>query len=134
MSARILVVEDNVVNQKLMAAILGAGGYAVDVAQNGAEAVTKVAEGDYDAVLMDVQMPVMDGLEATRRIRELEEERGGGRRVPIIAVTAHVMKWNRAACLKAGMDDFLSKPVTKRETLAVLEKWLNRAAAAGTSP
>ena len=126
MPARILVVEDNVVNQKLMQCILQAGGYTVDIAFNGQEAVDKVARPDmpYAAVLMDVQMPMLDGIEATRRIRAWEE-RNGARRVPIIAVTAHVMRWNREQCLAAGMDDFLAKPITKKSALYMLEKWLS---------
>ncbi len=135
MPAQILVVEDNIVNQKLMQCILQAAGYAVDIAANGREALDRVARsgGKYDAILMDVQMPVMDGIEATRRIRAWEEETGA-RRVPIIAVTAHVMRWNREQCIEAGMNDFLAKPITKKSALFMLEKWISDSGAPGAEP
>ena len=126
MPRRILVVEDNVVNQKLMELLLKSGGYDVTVAANGEEAVRIATTETFDAILMDVQMPIMDGVTASRRIRECERELPPpGRHVPIIAVTAHVMKWNRDQCVHAGMDDFLAKPITKKSALYILEKWLD---------
>ena len=107
--AKALLVEDNHVNQMLAAALLKKRGYAVTLADNGVEALDHYEREDFDLVLMDVQMPEMDGLEATRRIRALESHRL--RRVPIIAVTAHSMKGDRETCLDAGMDDYVVKPI-----------------------
>jgi two-component system sensor histidine kinase/response regulator len=119
---RILVVEDNVVNQKVAVALLGRMGHRVDVAANGVEAITAVEQGRYDLVLMDCQMPEMDGFESATAIRD--REAGTGRRVPIVAMTANALIEDRARCLAAGMDDHISKPV-RQETLAgALEAWL----------
>ena len=104
---RILLVEDHVVNQRLMLILLERWGHTVDIAENGQIAVDKVLAQDYDLVLMDMMMPVMDGLEATRQIRA----RQAGGRVPIIAMTANAMQGDRERCLDAGMDDYLSKPI-----------------------
>jgi two-component system, sensor histidine kinase and response regulator len=87
---------------------------------NGAEAVTRWREADFDLILMDVQMPELDGLEATRQIRQ--EEQTTGRHVPIVAVTAHSMTGDRERCLQAGMDDYLSKPIQRQELLGVLAR------------
>lgn len=126
MPRRILVVEDNLVNQKLMEVLLKSGGYDITVASNGEEAVQLAITNPFDAILMDVQMPIMDGVSASRKIREWERDLPSpGRHVPIIAVTAHVMKWNRDQCIRAGMDDFLAKPITKKNALYMLEKWLD---------
>ena len=126
MPGRILVVEDNIVNQKLMELLLRSNGYDVTVAANGEEAVRFATNDSFDAILMDVQMPIMDGVTASRKIREWEHELPPpGRHVPIIAVTAHVMKWNRDQCVHAGMDDFLAKPITKKSALYILEKWID---------
>jgi two-component system sensor histidine kinase/response regulator len=119
---RILVVEDNVVNQKVAVALLGRMGHRVDVAANGFEAIAAVEQGRYDLVLMDCQMPEMDGFESATAIRD--REAGTGRRVPIVAMTANALIEDRARCLAAGMDDHISKPV-RQETLAgALEAWL----------
>ncbi len=106
---KVLLVEDNLVNQKIAVRMLQKMGHEVDVASNGLEAVEKRVSGSYSAILMDVSMPVMDGLEATRKIREMERVRGG--RVPIIALTANAMDGDRERCVSVGMDDYLSKPV-----------------------
>jgi CheY-like chemotaxis protein len=119
---RVLLAEDNEVNRLVAVKMLQTLGCAVDVAVNGAEAVQKALAGEYDLILMDVQMPEMDGYEATRRIREAERATGEHR--IIIAMTAHSMESDRRACLETGMDDYLSKPV-KRERLAeTLTKWV----------
>lgn len=106
---RLLLAEDNEINQRLASTILARGGHEVSLAQNGQEAVDMSAQHDYDAILMDVQMPHMDGIEATRRIREREQS--GTFRLPIIALTAHALKGDRERCLAAGMDDYLTKPL-----------------------
>jgi len=121
---RILLAEDNITNQQLVQYTLGKRGYQVDVASNGRKAVDAFAVGDYDLVLMDCQMPEMDGFEASRQIRQLEEVRG--RHVPILAMTANVMKGDRERCLDAGMDDYVSKPIHPRDFVAWLEDWLCR--------
>lgn len=132
--SRILLAEDNITNQKVAVGILKKLGMGADVAVNGDEAVKAVGKKSYDLVLMDVQMPVMDGLEATRRIRSYENEMTAENimnqqfphRIPIIAMTAHAMAGDREKCLEAGMDDYLSKPVTPQALAKVLEKWLNK--------
>jgi signal transduction histidine kinase/CheY-like chemotaxis protein len=116
----ILVAEDNPVNQKLATVLLERAGHQVAVAVNGAEAVTRWREADFDLILMDVQMPELDGLEATRQIRQ--EEQTTGRHVPIVAVTAHSMTGDRERCFQAGMDDYLSKPIQRQELLGVLAR------------
>ncbi len=120
-SLRILLVEDNDINQMMAANILRKWGHAVDVAENGSKALDRLAEDAYSLILMDVQMPVMDGLEATRAIRKREERDGG--HVPIIAMTAHAMKGDRERCLESGMDDYLSKPIDPERLAGALEMW-----------
>jgi signal transduction histidine kinase/DNA-binding response OmpR family regulator len=119
--ARILVAEDNPVNQQLARAMLLRLGYQTDVAGNGQEAVESVMQVPYDLVLMDCQMPVMDGFEATKLIRERE---GTARHTHIIAVTANAMEGDRDRCLAAGMDDYLAKPFRAGDLRRVLGKWL----------
>jgi PAS domain S-box-containing protein len=113
---RILVAEDNSVNQLLTLTQLKKLGYSAHAVANGLEVLTALESGRYDLILMDCQMPEMDGLEATRRIREIESERKSGH-IPIVALTANAMKEDQESCIIAGMDDVVSKP-TKRETLA----------------
>jgi signal transduction histidine kinase/DNA-binding response OmpR family regulator len=119
--ARVLVVDDNAANQKVALRMIERLGYRCDIATTGAEAVTMLGSGHYDAVLMDCQMPEMDGYEASRLIRHNER---GGRRVPIIAMTADAQPGERERCLEAGMDDYVSKPVKLHVVAAVLERWL----------
>jgi CheY-like chemotaxis protein/HPt (histidine-containing phosphotransfer) domain-containing protein len=126
-AAHVLVAEDNEVNQKVAVKILEKLGYRVELAENGKEALAACARRRYDAVLMDGQMPGMDGYEATRRIRERETR--GGPRLPIIAMTASAMKGDREKCLESGMDDYVTKPVTPENLEAVLRKWVGAASA-----
>jgi signal transduction histidine kinase/CheY-like chemotaxis protein/HPt (histidine-containing phosphotransfer) domain-containing protein len=117
-SGHVLLVEDNVVNQKVAARFLERLGCTVEVAANGAEGVAAAATGHFDLILMDLQMPVMDGVTATRKIRELETLR----QVPIIALTANAMTGDRERCEAAGMDDYLTKPIEVERLRAVLRK------------
>lgn len=114
----ILLAEDNVVNQKLAVAILEKHGHRVVVANNGEEAIAAFKENKFDVVLMDVQMPKLDGLEATAAIRKIEQSTGG--HVPIIAMTAHAMKGDKERCLSAGMDGYLSKPIVSAQLLKTI--------------
>jgi len=113
---RLLLAEDNPVNQKFAIRVLEGAGHTVVVANNGREAVDRSGSEAFDLILMDVQMPVLDGLDATREIRAREAASGGGRRVPIIAMTANAMAGDREMCLDAGMDGYVPKPV-KRDVL-----------------
>jgi len=122
---RLLLAEDNPINQKLAVVLLQKAGYSVDAVDTGAEAVEKVQVNDYSAVLMDVQMPEMDGLEATQQIRELEKTTG--RHIPIIAMTAHAMRGDRERCLEAGMDDYVSKPLEPKVLFSALDRWTRTA-------
>jgi signal transduction histidine kinase/CheY-like chemotaxis protein len=118
---RILLAEDNVVNQKVAARLLEKLGHSVEVSSNGAEALAAITRDAFDLILMDVQMPVMNGYDATLAIRAAEQ--GTPRRVPIVALTAHAMKGDREICLKAGMDDYLGKPIRPQELASVLDRW-----------
>ncbi len=138
--ARILLAEDNITNQQVALGILKIMGIYADVVANGVEALKAIETLPYDLVLMDVQMPQMDGLEATRKIRNYElgimnkaqtdassskfEIRNSSFVIPIIAMTAHTMKGDRERCLEAGMNDYIAKPVSPRALAEVLEKWL----------
>ena len=121
--ARILLAEDNTINQKVAQSILGKLGCKADIAANGLEAVRALELINYDLVLMDCQMPEMDGFEATAVIRD-PESKVLNHKVPVIAMTANAMKGDREQCIKAGMDDYLPKPVKKEDLSTVLEKWL----------
>jgi two-component system, sensor histidine kinase and response regulator len=123
---RLLVAEDNEVNQLVICGMLAKRGFATDVAADGAQALAMLADGDYAAVFMDCQMPELDGYEATARIRAGEP---AGERIPIFAMTAHAMAGDRERCLEAGMDDYLSKPLRGGDLDAVLERWLGHGAA-----
>jgi CheY-like chemotaxis protein len=115
---RILVAEDNVVNQKLASGLLSRRGHEAVIACNGREALDAWKVDGFDAIFMDVQMPEMDGFEATAMIRE--GERDTGAHIPIIAMTAHAMSGDRERCLGAGMDDYLTKPVSVKDIDRVL--------------
>ena len=121
--ARILLAEDNAVNQKVALKILERLGYRADVVGDGKEALAALERIPYDLVLMDVQMPEMDGFEATRAIRD-GRAKVLDRNVPIIAMTAHAMKGDRERCLEAGMDDYIGKPVTPTAVKEILDKYL----------
>ncbi|NJN47068.1 MAG: response regulator [Candidatus Competibacteraceae bacterium] len=125
---RILLAEDNPINQQVALAMLDQFGYQVDLANNGQEALNAAARQSYDLVLMDCQMPEMDGFEATRRIRALEEGQQKEMRwyTPIIALTAHAMETDREYCLTAGMDDYMTKPFTRQQLTDLLKRWLVR--------
>ncbi len=115
---KILLVEDNPINQAVAGEILMTGGIIPDIAENGLEAVKMIQEKQYDAVLMDIQMPIMDGIEASRHIREKLAIKD----LPIIAMTAHAMHGDREKCFKAGMNDYIPKPIDRKELFAALRK------------
>jgi len=118
---RILLVEDNTVNQKLAQRLLEKRGHHVTVTANGREALAALGREDFDVAFMDVQMPEMDGFEATAAIRAREQETGG--HLPIIAMTAHAMQGDRERCLAAGMDSYISKPIDSRELAELLDRF-----------
>lgn len=122
---RVLVVEDNAINQQIAVELLESAGITVDVAPNGKDAVDKLISSPelvYDAVLMDLQMPVMDGFESTRRLRDDSRLRG----LPIIAMTAHALAAEREKCLAAGMNDHITKPVDPQTLYLTLARWCGR--------
>jgi PAS domain S-box-containing protein len=120
----ILLAEDNLVNQEVILELLRKLGLNADAVEDGSQALKALGEKSYDLILMDIQMPEMDGLEATRRIREAEQQDGRGRHIPIIAVTAHAMQGDRERCLEAGMDDYIKKPVAPARLVDKLQRWL----------
>lgn len=120
---RILLVEDYPTNQKVALRHLSRAGYQVDLAENGEEAIDAFEENNYNLILMDIQMPVMDGYTATKVIRNLEGIETDFGRTPIVAMTAHAIKGYREKVLDAGMDDYISKPLRKRSFLKIVEKW-----------
>jgi len=119
---KILVVEDHFINQELMKEMLDRLECQVDTAENGREALEQIGTNDYDVIFMDLQMPEMDGLEATRKIREIQE---GKKKTPIIALTANAMQGDQKKCLDAGMDDYLSKPFEVKDIEKLLDKYCN---------
>jgi len=131
--ACILLVEDNLTNQEVAKGILSNLGLRVDVACNGAQAIQALESFSYGLVLMDVQMPVMDGIEATRRIRSATSTVLNPR-IPIIAMTAHALEGDRLKCIAAGMDDFVTKPVYPKVLTEALLRWLPSAKASAPQP
>jgi CheY-like chemotaxis protein/HPt (histidine-containing phosphotransfer) domain-containing protein len=119
---RILLVEDMPVNQKVAGRMLERFGHSPQIAQNGLEALERFENQEFDLILMDLQMPLMDGLEATGHIRRKEADQQNARRVPIIAMTAHAMKGDKERCLEAGMDGYVSKPVDPLELFEAIER------------
>jgi len=123
----ILVAEDERVNQQLLQAMLDSLGYRVTMTNNGSEALAAAAQNRFDLVLMDCQMPVMDGYAATRTIREQEALAAqASHRLPIVALTADALKGDRERCLAGGFDDYLSKPYTRQQLRDVIQRWLQR--------
>jgi two-component system sensor histidine kinase/response regulator len=130
----VLVAEDNTVNQLLATRLLEKRGHRVVMTANGREALEALAKDRFDLVLMDVQMPEMDGLQATRALREKEMEKGDGFHQPVIALTAHAMKGDQERCLAAGMDGFLTKPIRPQELDAILDIYVARRISATNTP
>jgi CheY-like chemotaxis protein len=106
----VLLVEDNILNQRITTFSLKKFNHMVDIANNGLEAVNKYRENDYDVILMDIMMPVMDGLEATSQIRKFEKENPSKKHTPVIAITANTLDNDRDKCIATGMDEYMAKP------------------------
>jgi CheY-like chemotaxis protein len=132
---QVLLVEDYPTNQQVVMRHLYKAGYQVDIAENGQQAVSAYKRKRYDFILMDIQMPVMDGYDATKAIRQWEDKMrlemgpsrwGRDERIPIIAMTAHATQGYRERCLKEGMDDYLSKPLRREDMIACLDKWIKK--------
>jgi CheY-like chemotaxis protein len=130
----VLVAEDNAVNQLLVTRLLEKRGHRVMMTANGREALEALAKDRFDLVLMDVQMPEMDGLQATSALRKKEKEKGDGIRQPVVALTAHAMKGDQERCLAAGMDGYLTKPIGALELDAVLEIYVARRSSTTNTP
>lgn len=126
-NARVLLAEDNIVNQKLATKLIEKMGYQVQVVNNGQEAIEALVANDFDLVLMDVQMPVLDGITATGIIRNASSD-VRDHQVPVVAMTAHVMKGDKEKCLEAGMNDYLSKPVSRKAMVEVMRRWIHKKA------
>ena len=121
-ATRILLVEDNEVNQRLFVKMLAIDGHQVAVAGNGVEALEFLASNQVDLILMDCQMPVMDGFEAIQKIRQ-QQQQGYVKQTPILVLTAHVMPGDREKCLEAGADEFLAKPIRLNELSQAVQQW-----------
>jgi CheY-like chemotaxis protein len=131
-SLRILLAEDNPVNQRLASRLLEKRGHSVVIAGNGREALEALEKESFDLIFMDLQMPVMDGFEATAAIRKREGT--GGVRLPVVALTAHAMKGDREKCLAGGMDEYLTKPIRAQELDEVLQIYQMRRAESTEAP
>lgn len=128
-NGRILLVEDYITNQQVAELHLSSAGYQVDIAVNGRKAIEKAASNAYDLILMDLEMPGMDGLDATREIRRIERSRNGAAKpIPIIALTAHALKGQEASCREVGMDDFMTKPIRRKPLLDRVHRWISTSA------
>jgi CheY-like chemotaxis protein len=119
----VLVAEDNLVNQRLVRELLTRKNYKVTIVENGLKIFDLLETVKFDVILMDIQMPIMDGLEATSIIREIEK--GTGKHIPIIGITAYAVQADRDKCLSVGMDDYMSKPFVKEEFYKMIEKYVN---------
>lgn len=119
---RVLLVEDNPISQNVETKLLKSVGYHVEAVSSGEEAVKAVSNGNYDVVLMDIEMPEMDGLKATQKIRELE---GEVKSIPVIAVTAHSSMKDREKCLAAGLNDYIAKPISINFLKMTIDQWIN---------
>lgn len=117
----VLIVEDNLLNQRFASATLSNFGYKVDIAENGKIAVEKFRKHNYDVIVMDIQMPVMDGIEATQEIRKIEKENNNSKKACIVAVTSYVLERDRKMCLAAGMDEYLAKPYKSQELIQLIK-------------
>jgi CheY-like chemotaxis protein len=117
----ILLAEDDPVNRKLVVTVLERAGFSSHAFDNGQKAIQALKDKDYDLILMDIQMPEMNGFEATKAIRQMEKQ---GNHTPIIAMTAHAMKGDKEKCLKAGMDDYISKPIKPQSLIDTIERWI----------
>jgi len=122
--AKVLVIEDNIINQKLVKSILEGMGLEVDIANNGREGVDMRKVNKYDLIFMDIQMPIMNGIEATHEILEYEQERSL-KHIPIVALTANALKGDRERFLGEGMDEYISKPIEMSELIYILNKFLH---------
>ncbi len=120
---RVLVIEDNDLNAKFASAILKRLNYQVDWATDGKRGVEKFLENDYDLILMDIQMPIMNGLKATREIRQYEKLMETEHPIPIIAITAFAFEHDKQNCLDAGMDDYLTKPYRPQQLIDIIKKF-----------
>ncbi len=121
---KVLLAEDNLINQKVAGMMLRGLGLSVDMVSNGLQAIEALSKNNYKLVLMDCQMPEMDGYDASRKIRENEAFANGKTHIPIIALTAHAMKGDRQLCFAAGMDDYLTKPFNRAQLAETLGRWL----------
>jgi CheY-like chemotaxis protein len=119
----VLVAEDNLVNQRLVRELLTRKNYKVTIVENGLKIFDLLETVKFDIILMDIQMPIMDGLEATSIIREIEK--GTGKHIPIIGITAYAVQADREKCISVGMDDYMSKPFVKEEFYKMIEKYIN---------
>jgi len=128
---RILLVEDNIMNQKVALAILKNSGFSADIAENGKTAIEMLGKAPYDIVLMDIQMPEMDGVEATKKIRSSASD---FQNIPIVAMTAHAMKGDREYYLESGMDDYISKPIQREKLIEIIRKVFSKRYKRGDSP